>query len=44
MRPRRAFELAGWLSLLLMLLLTSPGVRVEAEDGAAPVAATSARP
>jgi hypothetical protein len=34
----------GWLSLLLMLVLASPGVRVESAGAAAPAAALGAQP
>jgi hypothetical protein len=44
MRPAGALECLGWLSLLLMLVLASPGVRVEPAGEAAPVAALRAHP
>lgn len=37
MKPATLYQTAGWLSLVLMLLLASPGVRV-VETTATPVA------
>jgi hypothetical protein len=42
-RPVAALECLGWASLLLMLILASPGVRIEAVAGPAPVAARADR-